>query len=211
MVTFDADGMKGLTYSQASAKRVFDILVSSIGLLLTSWILLPSWVVASLDTRSNGFFIQKRVGRWGRIFKVAKLRTMRPVSGITTTITTASDARITSLGRFFRKTKIDEIPQLFNVLKGDMSFVGPRPDVPGFADVLSGEDRIVLSVRPGITGPATLKYRNEELLLAFQDDPESYNADVIWPDKIVLNRLYIQNWSFKQDFQYILLTLFSKN
>jgi lipopolysaccharide/colanic/teichoic acid biosynthesis glycosyltransferase len=108
---------------------------------------------------------------------------------------------------FFRRTKIDELPQLFNVLWGDMSFVGPRPDVPGFADRLEGVDRIILSVRPGITGPASLKYRDEEALLASQEDPERYNREVIWPDKVRINLDYVKHWSFAGDIGYILKTV----
>ena len=124
-----------------------------------------------------------------------------------TTVTTDNDPRITPLGKLFRKTKIDELPQLLNVLVGDMSLVGPRPDVPGFADKLEGEDRIILSVRPGITGPATLKYRNEEEILAAQEDPERYNLEVIYPDKIKINREYVEHYSFAKDLRYILHTL----
>jgi lipopolysaccharide/colanic/teichoic acid biosynthesis glycosyltransferase len=134
---------------------------------------------------------------------------MRDVPGMDTTVTTGTDRRITRLGRLWRKTKIDELPQLINVLKGDMSFVGPRPDVPGYADRLEGEDRIVLSVRPGITGPATLKYRNEENLLAEQENPRQYNDEVLWPDKVRLNREYVRNWSFGTDFRYIWKTIVS--
>ena len=107
----------------------------------------------------------------------------------------------------FRKYKIDELPQLINVLKGDMSFVGPRPDVPGYADKLEGEDRIILSIKPGITGPATLKYKNEEEILANVDDPVKYNNQVIWPDKVKINKEYIKNWSLKKDIEYILKTI----
>jgi len=103
----------------------------------------------------------------------------------------------------FRKTKLDELPQLIHVLLGQMSFVGPRPDVPGYADKLEGDDRIVLTVRPGITGPATLKYRDEESLLAAQEDPEPYNNEILWPDKVRLNREYVENWSFWRDLYYI--------
>jgi lipopolysaccharide/colanic/teichoic acid biosynthesis glycosyltransferase len=106
-----------------------------------------------------------------------------------------------------RRAKIDELPQLYNVLLGQMSFVGPRPDVPGFADKLAGEDRVILTMRPGITGPATLKYRNEEEILASVDDPETYNRDVIFPDKVRLNRQYVQNWSFSQDIWFIWRTV----
>src|SRR5699024_1643264 len=188
-------------------KRVFDFVVAALGLCLTWWIILLAFVAASLDTRSNGFFIQKRVGLNGRLFNVVKMKTMRANKSLTTTVTRSGDPRITPLGRFFRKTKIDELPQLWNVLLGQMSFVGPRPDVPGFADALSGEDRAILSIRPGITGPATLKYRNEEAILAAQDDPEAYNRDVIFPDKVRLNLAYIRDWSLMGDIRYIWRTV----
>lgn len=200
--------LMGLSFKQAKLKRLFDISLAVIGLLLTWWILILAWIASTLDTGSNGFFVQCRVGKNGTIFKVIKIRTMKTDTAINTTVTTQNDSRITNLGRFFRKTKIDELPQLLNVLKGDMSFVGPRPDVAGYADILEGEDRIVLSVRPGITGPATLKYRNEELLLSQHDDPEIYNINVLWPDKIRLNRLYVQEWSLKKDLVCIWKTLF---
>ena len=196
-----------LSKGQAFLKRTFDFTAAALGLAMTFWIILPAWVLASVDTRRNGFFTQERVGKDGRIFRVIKIRTMRDVSGLETTVTTDTDQRITSLGRFWRKSKIDELPQLINVLKGDMSFVGPRPDVPGYADRLEGEDRIVLSVRPGITGPATLKYRDEELLLAEAKDPERFNDEVLWPDKVRLNREYVHNWSFWGDLGYIWRTV----
>lgn len=199
----------GLSLGQRFAKRGFDLLGAAFGLVFTLWIILPAWLLASLDTRKNGFFTQDRVGRDGRVFRVIKIRTMRDVPGMDTTVTTGTDRRITRLGRLWRKTKIDELPQLINVLKGDMSFVGPRPDVPGYADRLEGEDRIVLSVRPGITGPATLKYRNEENLLAEQENPRQYNDEVLWPDKVRLNREYVRNWSFGTDFRYIWKTIVS--
>ena len=189
-------------------KRSFDIFASMLGLVLTSWLILLAYVAASIDTGKSGFFRQERVGRNGRLFKTIKVRTMRDVASIDTTVTTAGDPRITSLGRFFRRTKIDELPQLINVFFGQMSFVGPRPDVPGFADILTGEDRIVLTIRPGITGPATLRYRNEEELLAAQPEPEKYNREVIFPDKVRINRAYIENYSFWTDIKYILMTIF---
>jgi len=198
---------KGLTMSQAALKRGFDSLGAAFGLALTIWIILPAWVLASIDTRRNGFFTQERVGQDGRIFRVIKIRTMREVSGMNTTVTTGLDRRITSLGRFWRRSKIDELPQLFNVLKGDMSFVGPRPDVRGYADALEGEDRVVLTIRPGITGPATLKYRDEEAILAEQEDPERYNNEVLWPDKVRLNREYVESWSFGRDLFYLWQTI----
>ncbi len=197
-----------LSPGQVLLKRGFDFLGAALGLGLTLWIILPAWVLASLDTRENGFFTQGRVGRDGRIFRVIKIRTMREMPGMGSTVTTGMDQRVTRLGRLWRRTKIDELPQLINVLKGDMSFVGPRPDVPGYANELEGEDRLVLSVRPGITGPATLKYRDEETLLQEQDDPEDYNMKVIWPDKVRINKEYVKNYSFKNDLMYIVKTIF---
>ena len=198
----------GLTRLQATTKRLFDVTVAAFGLILTGWIILIAWLIATMDTGANGFFVQQRVGYKGRLFNAVKVRTMCQTAQEGTTVTTSSDPRITKLGRFWRKTKIDELPQLFNVLIGQMSFVGPRPDVPGFADRLQGEDRVILSVRPGITGPATLKYRNEEALLASADDPEAYNRDVIYPDKVKVNREYVETWSFGRDIRYILATVF---
>jgi lipopolysaccharide/colanic/teichoic acid biosynthesis glycosyltransferase len=203
----EEDLQQGLSKSQAALKRGFDVLGAAGGLVLTIWIIVPAWLVATLDTRANGFFTQQRVGRGGRIFRVVKLRTMRPDSKRATTVTTGHDPRITRLGRFFRRSKIDELPQLFNVLVGNMSFVGPRPDVPGYADALAGADRVVLTIRPGITGPATLAYRDEEVLLEQAADPERYNDEVIFPDKVRLNREYVENWSFRKDLGYIWRTV----
>jgi lipopolysaccharide/colanic/teichoic acid biosynthesis glycosyltransferase len=186
-------------------KRIFDFLLSLIGLLITWPIILIAWIIASIETKSNGFFLQKRVGENGKLFTIIKIKTMYPNNG--SSVTTANDSRITKSGKFFRKYKIDELPQLINVLKGDMSFVGPRPDVPGYADKLEGEDRIILSIKPGITGPATLKYKNEEEILARVNDPIKYNNEVIWPDKVKINKEYIKNWSLKKDIEYILKTI----
>ena len=190
------------------SKRIFDIFFSILGLLLAGWIILLAYVLACIDTRANGFFLQDRVGKDGRLFKVMKIRTMLTNHRTPSTVTLSNDPRITRLGRVFRKLKIDELPQLINVIAGQMSFVGPRPDVPGFADRLAGEERLLLSVRPGITGPATLKYRNEEQLLAAQDNPEQYNREVIWPDKVRINLDYIQRWSLAKDIGYIWQTFF---
>ena len=124
-------------------------------------------------------------------------------------VTLKNDPRITRFGRFLKNFKLDEIPQLWNVMIGDMSLVGPRPDIPGYADELLGEDQIILSVRPGVTGPATLKYKNEEDLLVFQSDPIHFNDTVIWKDKIEINKKYIKNWSLKVDLIYLLRTIFN--
>ena len=199
-----------LTPVQAALKRSFDVSLAFSGFLLVWWLILLAWLGATLDTRSNGFFIQERVGQHGRRFRVVKIKTMRPNTSMTTTVTRSGDPRITPLGRFFRKTKLDELPQLWNVLLGQMSFVGPRPDVPGFADALAGPDRAVLSLRPGITGPATLAYRDEEELLAAQPDPERYNREVIYPDKVRLNLEYIRDWSLASDIRYIWRTVFGE-
>ncbi|HFS82533.1 MAG TPA: sugar transferase [Epsilonproteobacteria bacterium] len=197
-----------LRVGQHRLKRALDILLSLIAIGVTWWVILLAWIVATVETRSNGLFRQKRVGKDGKLFYFYKIKTMKRVEGIDTTVTTSRDRRITRSGAFFRCNKIDELPQLFNVLMGSMSFVGPRPDVVGFADRLEGDDRIVLSVRPGITGPASLKYKDEEDLLAQQEDPERYNREVIWPDKVKINKEYIKHWSLKQDINYIFKTIF---
>ena len=171
------------------------------------WLILLGFLIATIDTRQNGFFTQNRVGRGGRTFKVVKIRTMRKVQGLDTTVTTSMDARITKWGRILRRLKIDELPQLMNVLLGNMSLVGPRPDVPGYADKLTGDDRVILSIRPGITGPATLKYRDEEEILASVEDPEAYNREVIFPDKVRINREYIKNYTLLSDIRYIIRTV----
>jgi lipopolysaccharide/colanic/teichoic acid biosynthesis glycosyltransferase len=197
----------GLSRSDRWLKRGFDLTFSALGLVLTGWLIGLAYILASIDTGKSGFFIQERVGREGRRFNVIKIRTMRDAVEISTNVTTARDPRITRLGRFFRRTKIDELPQLINVLLGQMSFVGPRPDVPGFADQLTGADRLILTVRPGITGPATLRFRDEEKLLARQPDPEAYNREVIYPEKVRLNREYVEHYSFARDLQYIIQTI----
>ena len=200
----------GLSAIASFQKRLFDLLFSLIGLLLLWWLILLSALFASIDTGMNGFFIQQRVGRYGKSFKVIKIRTMKIVENFDTTVTTANDARITTLGRFFRKTKIDELPQLINVFLGQMSFVGPRPDVPGFADALEGKDKLILSIRPGITGPATLQYSDEEELLASVEDPETYNREVIFPDKVRINLEYIKKYTLFSDIKYILATVLGR-
>ena len=196
-----------MTYKDQIIKATFDFVLALIGLIFSLPIILLAWTVASIETRSNGFFLQKRVGRKGEIFTLVKIKTMKPVSGIHTHVTQAGDPRITLSGNFLRKTKIDELPQLFNVFIGQMSFVGPRPDVKGYADQLQGEQRMILSIRPGITGPASIKYRDEEALLSQQENPEQYNQQVIWPDKVKINMQYVKNWSLLSDIRYIYQTI----
>jgi len=192
-----------MTQSQRFVKRAFDLACALVGLLLCWWIILLAWLISTIETGKNGFFVQERVGKNGRHFGLIKIRTMREEKGMGTTVTTADDPRVTFFGRLFRSMKIDELPQLLNVLRGDMSMVGPRPDVPGFADRLAGKDRRILDVRPGITGPATLKYRDEETLLAAQEDPEHYNREVVYPDKVRLNREYVENFTVWKDCRYL--------
>jgi len=198
---------KTLTFFQRTIKRSFDIVISFFGLIITLPVILIAWLVSSIETRSNGFFIQDRIGRQGKLFKVIKIKTMYRVDGVDTMITSLNDVRITKSGAFFRKIKLDELPQLWNVLIGQMSFVGPRPDVPGYADKLLGCNRILLSIRPGITGPASLKYKDEENLLAHVEEPQKYNDEVIWPDKVNINRKYIEDYSFVKDLYYIKKTI----
>jgi len=194
-----------------TVKRSFDIIFALFGLLFLFPVIFLSYIISSFETSSNGLFIQQRVGKGGRLFNVFKIKTMKAVMGINTVITSSGDARITKSGAFFRKTKIDELPQLWNVLIGQMSFVGPRPDVPGYADRLQGKDRRVLSIRPGITGPAQLAYRDEEDILAAQNDPVKYNDEVIWPDKVKINLDYVTNYSFFKDLYYIWKTIIGGN
>jgi lipopolysaccharide/colanic/teichoic acid biosynthesis glycosyltransferase len=203
-----AQNCQGPTLASRVIKRSFDLLASTVMLLALSWLLLLCWTLASVDTRANGFFRQVRVGRHGKTFRLIKFRTMVEVEGLTTTVTTAGDCRITKLGGWLRRTKIDELPQLMNVFLGHMSLVGPRPDVPGWADQLTGEDAVILEMRPGITGPASLRFRNEEELLGEQQDPEAYNRDVIWPAKVTENRAYYYKQSLFLDFQCLLRTFF---
>ena len=200
-----------MTNLNKTLKRSFDIFFAIFGLVFLFLVIFLSYIVSSFETLSNGIFIQQRVGRGGKLFNVFKIKTMKTVAGINTTVTSSGDVRITKSGIFFRKTKIDELPQLWNVLIGQMSFVGPRPDVPGYADRLQGKDRRILSIRPGITGPAQLAYRGEEDILVFKNDPVKYNDEVIWPDKVRINREYIEDYSFFKDFYYIWKTIVGGN
>lgn len=201
------DATRGLDPLQRLVKRSFDLAVSTLLLTVTFGLIVVVILLASIDTRSFGIFSQRRVGLHGRTFRVYKIRTMRTGDLAGSTVTIKGDPRVTRLGRFLRRYKIDELPQLFNVVRGEMSFVGPRPDVPGYADSLEGEDRIILSVRPGITGPATLRFRDEESELAEQPDPEAYNREVIWKEKVRLNRRYVEEYSLTADLRIILATL----
>lgn len=206
-MSWDMNKRQGLSLRQRAIKRAFDVVVATV-LLIAAWpVIVMSIAAATVDTRALGLFRQTRVGRNGALFSLYKVRTMRMDQHVTTTVTARGDIRITRLGGILRRSKIDELPQLFNVLRGDMSLVGPRPDVPGFADSLKGEDRVILTVRPGITSPAALAYRNEEELLASVVDMEAYNREVIWPDKVRINRAYIDRYTFGTDLRAIFETL----
>lgn len=192
---------------QKIIKRLLDIILSFFGLVLSFPFLIVILILSSIDTKSFGIISQTRIGRFGRPFKLYKFKTMRDTNQPQMYITTINDPRITSFGRLLRKLKLDEIPQLWNVLIADMSFVGPRPDVPGYADKLKGEDRVILQVKPGITGPASLAFKDEEELLAQKQDPKKYNDEVIWPKKVKINKEYIKQFSIYKDLKYILKTI----
>ena len=189
-------------------KRLFDIIFSLVGIVF----LLPIFIVVSIlikiDSLGPIFFLQKRVGLNGDIFKIIKFRTMRVNHNNSLTVTVKNDVRITRIGKILRKYKIDEIPELINVLVGDMSFVGPRPDVPGYADLLKGNNRNILKLRPGITSRASIKYAKEEQLLLDQQDPIAYNNDVIFPDKVKMNLNYYENNNIWIDIKIIFATLY---
>lgn len=190
---------RGLGTRQRVLKRSSDLVGASIGLLVTWPVIVIAAIAARIDTGESGIFTQERVGRGGKKFRVMKVRTMRSSSSEPSTVTTTDDTRVTRLGRLLRDLKVDELPQLLNVVRGDMSLVGPRPDVPGFADVLDGTDRLILTVRPGITGPAALAYRHEEQILASVDDPEWYNREIIWPDKVQISLEYVSGYTLMSD------------
>ena len=192
---------------KAVLKRLFDIVVSFFGLcLLWPFLIVIAVLIRVKMPGGKAVFTQQRIGRGGKLFTIYKFRTMK-VEHHGSSVSVAGESRITPLGAMLRRYKLDELPELWNVLKCDMSFVGPRPDVAGYADFLKGDDREILQLRPGITGPATLKYRNEEELLAMQENPQQYNDEVIWPDKVKINRYYLHHYSFVSDLKMILFTV----
>jgi lipopolysaccharide/colanic/teichoic acid biosynthesis glycosyltransferase len=162
-----------------------------------SWLLFLCIILASLDTKSFGLFIQERIGQFGKPFRIYKIKTLRDLT-----------KEISGFGKFLRKSKLDELPQLFNILKGDMSFVGPRPDVAGYYDLLEGENRKVLELKPGLTSEASIKYRNEEKILKSIDNPLYYNDSVLFPDKVKMNLEYYYNHSIWVDIRIIFKTIF---
>ncbi len=192
-------------------KFLFDRTAALFGLVVLCPVLLIVAVLIRVKMPGGPvIFTQKRVGKNGRLFTMYKFRSMT-VSHSGSSISVAGEKRITPLGAKLRKYKLDELPELWNVLIGDMSFVGPRPDVPGYADTLQGQDKDVLKLRPGITGPASLKYRNEEELLAKVENPQQYNDEIIFPDKVRINLYYLNNYSFIKDIQMIFCTVLGKS
>lgn len=203
-------------------KRLFDIIASLCGLLLIWWVYPIVAIMIKIKMPGGpAFFCQKRVGKDGKLFTCHKFRSMT-VKHSGSSVSVASDSRITPFGATLRHYKIDELPELWDVLIGTMSFVGPRPDVPGYADQLQGDDRVVLKLRPGITGPATLKYRLEDEMISDyvakqkaagdsrpdQEIAVEYNDNVIYPDKVRLNKYYYEHYSFVKDIQMIFATVF---
>jgi lipopolysaccharide/colanic/teichoic acid biosynthesis glycosyltransferase len=187
------------------AKRIFDIIASLFGLILLSPVFLVIALLIKLFTPGPILFHQERVGRNGKSFIINKFRTMIVNHG-GNTVSVKGECRITPLGTILRKYKLDELPELLNVFIGDMSMVGPRPDIPKYANKLIGEERKILELRPGITGPAALNYIKEEELLASVPDPQKYNDNVVWPDKVRLNLEYLRNRSFVGDLKIIFRT-----
>jgi lipopolysaccharide/colanic/teichoic acid biosynthesis glycosyltransferase len=177
-------------------KRLFDIVFTLLLLPIALPLIVILWLGAAWDTKSNGLFIQTRIGRYAKTFKLIKLRTMH-----------SNSQSISPYGKLLRRSKLDELPQLLHVLTGTMSIVGPRPDIPGYYDMLKGEDRVVLELKPGLTSTAALKYAQEESLLAQQSNPLHYNDTVIFPDKVKLNKAYYYNRSFCGDIKIVLQTL----
>ena len=191
-------------------KYIFDRTMAFIGLLILWPVLLVVAILIKVKMPGGPvIFKQKRVGRNGRLFTMYKFRSMTVGHG-GSSVSVAGESRITPLGAKLRHYKLDELPELWNVLIGDMSFVGPRPDVPGYADQLKGADRDVLKLRPGITGPASLKYRDEEDLLAGKEDPQKYNDEVIFPDKVRINLYYLHHYSFIKDIEMIFCTVLGR-
>lgn len=191
-------------------KYIFDRAMAFIGLLILWPVLLVVAILIKVKMPGGPvIFKQKRVGRNGKLFTMYKFRSMMVGHG-GSSVSVAGQSRITPLGAKLRHYKLDELPELWNVLIGDMSFVGPRPDVPGYADQLKGADRDVLKLRPGITGPASLKYRDEEDLLAGKEDPQKYNDEVIFPDKVRINLYYLHHYSFLKDIEMIFCTVLGR-
>lgn len=187
--------------------RTLDIILSVLGLAALSPLMLVLWLAVVLDSPGGGFYGQTRTGRGGRPFTMWKFRTMHAGTDSESGLTVGGDPRITRVGKLLRRTKLDELPQLWNVLRGSMSIVGPRPELPRYTALYTPEQRKVLSVRPGMTDYASIKYADEEMLLAASDDPEKVYVEKIMPDKLRLNRLWIENPTAGEYFRIIFATV----
>ena len=188
--------------------RLLDILFSAIGLVLLSPLFILFYILVWMESKGGGFFVQERIGKDGKPFGLYKFRSMKTEAEAEGQITVgAHDTRITRIGYFLRKYKLDELPQLWNVLKGDMSIVGPRPEVKRYVDLYTDEQRKVLTVRPGITDHASIRYINENEILCRADDPERVYIEQIMPDKIKLNMVYIEHHTLREYLKVILLTI----
>lgn len=186
-------------------KRLFDLLFVLMALPVLLPVMLITAVAIKLNMPGPVIFKQQRIGRYARPFVIYKFRTMR-INNSKISVTLSSDNRITPLGQFLRRTKLDELPQLINILKGEMSIVGPRPDVPGYYDTLKGNDQIIWKLRPGLTGLDSLNYPNEQRILDRKEDPEVFYDTVLWPDKVRLNRWYAEHRSLWMDLGIVLNT-----
>ena len=192
-------------------KRLFDIVCSFFGLVFLSWLFVFVALWVGLSSRGGVFYRQRRVGRCNRDFTIYKFRSMRVNSDRQGLLTIGGrDGRITKAGVFIRKDKLDELPQLFNVLRGDMSFVGPRPEVRKYVELYTEEQKKVLTVRPGITSLSSIKYRNENEILSRSDNPEQYYIDVIMQDKLAIELDYLEQRSLLTDIKVIFQTIFGK-
>ena len=192
-------------------KRLFDIVCSFFGLLFLSWLFVFVALWVGLSSKGGVFYRQRRVGRCNRDFTIYKFRSMRVNSDSQGLLTIGGrDGRITKAGVFIRKYKLDELPQLFNVLRGDMSFVGPRPEVRKYVELSTEEQKKVLTVRPGITSLSSIKYRNENEILSRSDNPEQYYIDVIMQDKLAIELDYLEQRSLLTDIKVIFQTIFGK-
>ena len=187
--------------------RVLDIFFSFLGIVILSPVFLIIYLAICLESKGGGIYAQSRIGQFERVFYLYKFRSMRVGADKGSLITIGDDNRITKSGKFIRKYKLDELPQLFNVLKGDMSLVGPRPEVAKYVNLYTEEQRKVLDVRPGITDYASIAYADENHILELSDNPEKTYVEQIMPDKIKLNMQYINNHTVKEYFKIIFLTL----
>lgn len=185
-----------LTKKQIILKRIIDIILSVIGIIISIWLVVLLFLIVFFGVQENGLFRQNRIGQYGKPFRVYKIKSIY------------KKKKLIWFAKLIRKSKLDELPQLWNVLIGDMSIVGPRPDLEGFADQLEGEERIILKIKPGLTGPASLFFFDEEQLLSKQKDRDFYNRNVIWNKKVQMNIDYIKNYTLTKDLKYIIKTIF---